>query len=328
MVAGLAWTAQAAAMVIGNANSSAKDYISLATVPGFTRTNSYGTAAYNDAFASVGQVYGMTARGRTVAASGVLIASEWVLTAAHVTLGATSLKIWFDGGGNNFNRPGAIVADRIYTNSYWSGDLLSGYDLGLFHLATPCVGCTTATLAAFNPAIGDIVTGVGFGKTGTGSYGATSFDGLKRAGTNTLDGYLNDGNILLADFDSGKTRDNYTGTTARTALEAIIAPGDSGGGLFDVNGLLVGITSFTWGKDGYANSDYGDVAGWSSVAYFREWIECVVSDSCLPGSITTSDGSTTSARAALVEVPEPAAAGLAMLALSLAALRASRQPRG
>ena len=319
------------AMVIGNADTTTKDYISLATTPGFTHTDSYGTASYNSAFSSVGQIYG-TSNSGAFAASGVLIAPDWVLTAAHVTSGATSLTFWLDSGGTNFSRPGGILADRIITDPLWTGQLSPGYDIGLFHLsaAESCVGagtCKTATLSQNLPGLGQLVTEVGFGKTGTGKGGATSFDGLKRAGTNTLDGFYNNGaqNILLADFDSGTGKDNYLGTRNLTSMEAIIGSGDSGGGLFDANGLLLGITSFIWGLDGNANSDFGDVGGWSNVSSYYSWIHCVINNGAACGSsaLVASNSLGASAELTFVAVPEPA--GIALLNLGLAALLAIRR---
>jgi len=82
--------------------------------------------------------------------------------------------------------------------------------------------------------------------------------------------------ILLADFDSGRNADNNFGSRSPLKLESLIAPGDSGGGLFEnINGqsYLTGITSFGWGRlDGTTDSDYGDVGGWTRVSSFNSWM--------------------------------------------------------
>jgi hypothetical protein len=41
--------------------------------------------------------------------------------------------------------------------------------------------------------------------------------------------------ILLADFDSGRNADNNFGSRSPLKLESLIAPGDSGGGLFETS---------------------------------------------------------------------------------------------
>lgn len=63
----------------------------------------------------------------------------------------------------------------------------------------------------------------------------------------------------------------------------MIAPGDSGGGLFVPCGqpgrgddCLVGITSFIGAYDGAANADFGDIAGFVRVSAFNAWIDSVI----------------------------------------------------
>src|SRR4051812_48426516 len=107
----IAFSQQAGAIVISDGSSDA-DYINL-----------------GNAYQSVGQIYGTSGSGG-FAASGVIVAQDWVLTAAHVTSGANSLQFYSDGGGTDFGRP-SIAADRWYSYSQWNGDAGAGYDLGL-----------------------------------------------------------------------------------------------------------------------------------------------------------------------------------------------------
>jgi len=324
----------ASAVVIGNADTNKLDYMWLATDPAFSYSNAFGSIAFDSDFRSVGQIYGR--RGSSgFSASGVLIDDDWVLTAAHVTDGASSLKFWLDKGGTNFSRSSAMLANGIYTHPNWTGSLASGHDIGLFRLSAPapCYSagtCETAELntTALDPSLKPLVVEIGFGRTGTGSGGATKFDGLKRGGTNILDAFYANGlnNILLADFDSGSGLDNYFGSSTPTVMEAIIAPGDSGGGLFTADGLLLGITSFIWGLDGKANSDFGDTAGWSNVATYGSWIACVIANNAncnASGTALLGAGNLLAVKE--VRIAEPGS--LALLGLALAGLLASRRRR-
>jgi hypothetical protein len=299
---------------------------------GMPSDSAYLSLGNSSAYSSVGQIYGTDSSG-VFAASGVLIAPGWVLTAAHVTSGATSLKFFLDSGGSwasftDGSRTG-VAADRAYTYSKWNGNLGQGYDIGLFHLSSApgCVSggtCQTAIRYTGTGELGQVGTEVGFGMTGTGSTGATTFDGLKRAGTNGVDAFYNSpGNgkrILLADFDSGKASDNSYGTSARTPMESIIAPGDSGGGLFESIGgvqYLTGVTSFIWARlDGTTDSDYGDVAGWTRVEVFNSWIDSVINGSATSGPLLANTSATgLQATSFVIDTPEPAGATLLVTGL-------------
>src|SRR5678815_410601 len=101
---------------------------------------------------------------------------------------------------------------------------------------TTAYGIAPAVLYTGTGEVGKVGTMVGYGATGTGATGDVTFDGLKRAGTNMIDAVAitpgKDNRILLEDFDSGFASDNVYGSASALALESLIAPGDSGGGLF------------------------------------------------------------------------------------------------
>jgi secreted trypsin-like serine protease len=260
-------------------------------------------------YSSVGQIFETTGSGNFTA-SGVMIAPGWVLTAAHVTAAATSLTFYTDGGSTDFSasRTGGIAADAWYTNPAFTGVGTDGGDIALIHLGNmpacfAAAACQTATIYTGASELNKLATMIGYGHTGTGSTGATAFDGLKRSGSNTVNqiyGASND--ILLADFDSGSSADNATGSRTPVTNEAIIASGDSGGGLFEIIGgieYLVGITSFIAAPlDGIIDSDYGDVAGWTRVSSYASWIDSTI--------------------AANTPLPEPA--GIALFGAGLAGL--------
>jgi len=271
-------------------------------------------------YASVGRfLYSVDGSG--FIASGVLISPNWVLTAAHVVqgnnflgAGVTGMNFTLFSGVNSF----------VYSAAQWiphpgwaatSGSVLAGFDIGLVRLSTSVSGFTPVTLYPSDSVPIQAGTIVGFGATGTGLTGfQNGTAGTKRAGQNmveaTGDGVTISSNVLFVDFDRpGVPAESVIGGSAPLALEYLSAPGDSGGGLFvteGVNTYLLGITSFGWGyTDGVANSDYGDLAGFTSTRAFQSWIE------------------TTTA------VPEPGTwAAAAILALAAGALRLRRTLAG
>ena len=247
----------------------------------------YQTLGADSRYQSVGKfLYSVGSSGYI--ASGVLISSQWVLTAGHVTAGND-----FNGGGissmsftlYNGASSSQYAASNWYTHPGWgasSGDVYDGYDIALVRLSTPVTGFTPATLAAYSNSIEE-GTIVGFGSTGTGLTGYTSLDQLKRAGNNMIDARGSgavggiSSNVLFVDFD--KPDDNSAssfGANTPLALEYLSAPGDSGGGLFVTRSgqtLLRGITSFgVENLDGVTNFSYSDLAGFTDASAFSSWI--------------------------------------------------------
>ncbi len=281
-----------------------------------------GLAALS-AFDAVGFVSGNTPEF-AYTASGTLISDQWVLTAGHVVDAATNLT--FTIGGSNY------TADLWGAHPNWDGNLLAGYDLGLFRLDAPVNNVAPATRYSAGEEAFSQMTTVGFGLTGTGISGATTFDGTKRAGTNNIGLLLSD-RVMLADFDDPALKpgllESLLPHMAETDLEYLAAPGDSGGGMFiDNNGTweLAGVNSFIAGLDGNPDSNYGDWQGGVRVGHFNDWI-----DEVLDGSITLTAGGATGTgyvvngamHAASDEIPEPTALVL-LVAGSMAISRRRR----
>jgi hypothetical protein len=263
-----------------------------------------------DAFASVGQIQGQSADA-AYSASGVYLGDGWVLTAAHVVDAATGMDFTLDGQ--------TYSAQAWAYHADWNpADVTAGADLALVKLSGDVSDThDTATLYTGTDEVGALGVSVGYGLTGTGSSGYdpnSSTD--KRAGTNTIDAVYGD-DVLLSDFDSGRYADNRLGSSNPTALEYLIAPGDSGGGMFIYDETiadwsLAGINSFGYGLDGAADSDYGDLSGQLRVSSYDDWItETMMADLTLSSEILSG----TYDQAVFLVVPEPRLATWLLLPL-------------
>lgn len=280
------------------------------------------------AYQSVGQILGADASS-SFAASAVLLNSNWALTAAHVTSGATSLN--FTVGGSSH------AASSWITNPNWTGNLNAGYDLGLIYFANGISNVAAATRYTGSAEKGKVATYVGYGTTGTGATGwqpISSFSQLQKRGVqNTVDVIYNT-RILESDFDNPtakyQKRDNVMGSGAPLNLEGLIAPGDSGGGVFmNISGIdyLVGINSFGASKDGKTNSDYGDYSGAIRVSVFNSWIDSVISGFSSGSTLAYSpQGGAYDLDSAFgaSPVPSPAAGSLGMILFGMLALARRR----
>ncbi|MFP6747535.1 MAG: trypsin-like serine protease [Alphaproteobacteria bacterium] len=267
---------------------------------------------------SVGQVLFTGTDGRSYAASATMIAPNWALTAAHVVDSTASLD--FILGGQTYS------AQSWLYHSKWDGDLGKGYDIGLIQFAEGQIAnAVTATLYGGNDEYGGLGTFVGYGTTGTGLTGYDpSLPLVKRAGNNLVDAFLRTpgkrSRVLLSDFDKpGDPSESSWGTSAPEDLEYLIAPGDSGGGLFqeiDGTNYLTGVHSFGWGRlDGNPNSDYGDVSGQTRVSSFYGWINDIIGGGSGGDSGGGKGGGKPNLVTAAIAIPEPGT--LAIFSLGL-----------
>ena len=232
-----------------------------------------------------------TGVGRMGGASAVAVAPHLVLTADHVGAGD------FVFGGATYTMTASERAPKVKGGSV---------DLRLVTVAQTLPAWATLGTAV---AKGTDVTMVGFGSDGVvrddrKGYALTGANGVSAGGNR----------ILSKETTKGR------GPTLRAALskegDAVLAGGDSGGGWFS-GGLLVGVSDFTYTKNGgRADYRFAKKAHFGSGAIdltngtLQRWLRSEIA----------ADLASPSARAmSVAPVPEPgglAALGLGALALS------------
>lgn len=260
--------------------------------------DSYLNLGASSQYDSVGRFTGTT-DSSSFSASGTLIAPDWVLTAAHVVDHATSLT--FSVGGQSYS------ANSWTTYPAWKGELSAGNDIALVHLSRAS-NIQPAMRYTGNAELSQLTTSVGYGMTGNGQTGATRLDGAKRAEQNRIDQLANP-RLLLSTFDDPL----HSGRA--TALEGLIAPGDSGGGMFITTPsgtFLAGVNSFIGATDGKADASYGDVEGQTRVSAFNAWIDSVLSGLYNPGTALFGDGPGLGVPL-VATIPEPASVTMLLL---------------
>lgn len=224
-----------------------------------------------------------------------------ILTAAHLFEGHTgSAGVTFE------TRNGTQTLSATKILSHPGYDAQGNNDLALVWLSSAApTAAERYDIYRDSNEIGQSFTMVGYGRTGTGTTGATSSDTtspirLKAsnqfdADASTLKSYLGSGMAwtplagtqLVADFDSGNTTNDALGRLIyRNDLglgwaEGLIAQGDSGGPAF-LNGQVAGVASYTTSLsrgsvnpdiDTSTNSSFGEIAAWQRVSSYQQWID-------------------------------------------------------
>ena len=242
--------------------------------------------------------------GRLGNGSGVLIAPNLVLTAAHVPDSSmASFQI-----GLQTRSVTQIFRHPQYT------DINLGYDIAVLRLADPMQGIQPVKIYTGSNELGATASIAGYGSTGVGSSNNPQNAGTLRAGTNIVDfiysfaGGAQDA-ALVTDFDAPTSLHpdgsrNTLGSPRPTSLEYHLAGGDSGGGTFLFeNGewFVAGINSGVDSQRGWQGSGANELFGYGAVSVMTRV-------SSFQGFIASISG-----------VPEPGSWALAALSFGVAA---------
>jgi hypothetical protein len=188
------------------------------------------------------------------AGSAVVIAPHWVLTAAHVVENTFDQKAVKDDGTEH--KLTKIIPHRSY-----EAGRVGWHDLALCYTPDSFQLDFYPELYTDQDELGKGITIAGYGIHGTfATGGKEGSDGKRRAGQNIIDGTADA--VLFCKPKAG---------SKRMPLEFLIAPGDSGGGMF-IGNKLAGINSFLLHDDGKADGNYGDEAAFTRVSLYADWV--------------------------------------------------------
>jgi hypothetical protein len=239
--------------------------------------------------------------GGFYATGSLLFDGRAILTTAHLFEGRTgTANVTFE------TRSGTQTLSSTKILQHPGYDAQSNNDLAIVWLSsTAPVAADRYNLYRDSDEIGQAFTLSGYGRTGTGSTGATSSDtsspirlkaaNLFDADAATLKVYLGSimgwtplpGTQLIADFDNGTAANDALGRLMYRADlglgldEGFIAQGDSGGPAFLQN-KLAGVASYTASLsrgsidpdiDSITNSSFGEIAAWQRVSAYQQWID-------------------------------------------------------
>ncbi|WP_416675203.1 trypsin-like serine protease [Egbenema bharatensis] len=201
------------------------------------------------------------------AATGTLLPTgRHVLTAAHVFSSDGLSDNRNEDFAVTFTLPNRKVTIPVSKTIHYPGAIFNGPDIGILQLAQEAPrGVKRYELYRKDDEVGKVFLKVGYGDTGTGETGATSFDGQKRAGFNRFEStgeLFADASIpvpfvpnieefgqtrLFFDFDNGKPENDAFGVhfglndLGLGDREINTAPGDSGSPAF-IDGKIAGVT--------------------------------------------------------------------------------------
>ena len=220
---------------------------------------------------------------------GVLIASQWVVTAAHAApMKGMEGEVSIGGVAHKVKRvilyPGYCKPpDELVKEGLASGDfsklhafLASSNDIALVELVSPVTDVTPVPLYRGDQEVGMTVELVGKGATGNGVEGQdprSSHRTVLRRAFNVVVGA--DARYVWYRFDP---------PSSALPLEGVTGSGDSGGPLLTGDGSakqLVGLASWSKYEQGHSLQPglYGLVAYGVRISSYAQWMESVISKS-------------------------------------------------
>jgi hypothetical protein len=227
-------------------------------LPADSPSNRLDPLGINSPFNFVGALSIFTGN-QTYYGSAVALSPNWVLTAGHnVDFNDDGLTVSLHLPGVAVSSPTSITMHPSFTGF---GNPSIHHDLYLFYFGDPIHDDLFTPTLGLSMQVGDVVTLVGFGRSGYGSYGYTTSASLtdRRIGYNTIRSLHPetgcDGLLFRYDFHAPNNP-----LSLGNNIESLIGPGDSGGPIlmpwYDGH-ALVGISTFTEGYGGR----FGDIGG-------------------------------------------------------------------
>ena len=206
---------------------------------------------YAKAFSSyTAKLRGKDADGRLNEATATLLGPHWAITAAHVVHGVDGISL---SSGDKVRR-----VERVVIHPEWNEGEHGWNDIALLWCEQPLALDFYPELSDGDEKTGQVVSIVGYGLHGKLSDGHSKYDGLLRAGTQTIERF--ERTVVVCHAKCGTS-----------TLEFCISPGDSGGPLF-AHGKLAGINSFTMANKGPLKSKSGEETAHTRVSLYADWI--------------------------------------------------------
>jgi len=222
------------------------------TIDPYTPDSKY--VEYGTKFPYVGLLIGKKTDDTPYAGSFVAYKDDIIITAAHLFYNSKEAAVIINEK--------TIPIKKIAIHSEYNYDKFGKHDIAICLLSEKIGLNWYPEIYTDTNESGSICSMAGFGSSGTFITGIKKSTGEKRAGSNFIDS-TNPFLLFCSPSLSHK----------KTQLEFLIAPGDSGGGLF-IGNKLAGIHSgVIEDKPNKGKSKYGAVSAHTRISYYNNWIE-------------------------------------------------------